>query len=88
MAAHRTDYKKLAQRLELKAYLPTEDAERIAHERTSDLVSYFETAVSNCSWLKANELLHSLVRSAYLQGVIDAAQAMAVQQQRGAEDDK
>jgi hypothetical protein len=78
--ARRTDYKELAKRLELKAFLPSEDAERIAGDRTEDLVLYFETAVSHCSWMRANEMLRALCRSAYLQGVTDAAQAMALRE--------
>ena len=78
----RTDYKEFAQRLELKAFIPPDSAVEIAQNRTEDLVTYFQRAVHGQGWLKADEMLHSLVRSAYLQGVTDVAQAMVITRKR------
>jgi hypothetical protein len=72
----RTDYKELAKRLEVKAYIPSDSATAVAQERCSGLLEYFHVAVRNASWLEAYDMIDTLVRSAYLQGVNDAARAM------------
>jgi hypothetical protein len=70
--------KELAKRLELTAYIPPQSAVALAEERTGEMVQYFLVYIRDCGWLEANFRLQLLANSCYLQGVNDAAVAMAL----------
>ena len=74
---HREGLKTLAKQLEISAYVPPDSAQRIAEERTEDMVTYFQRLRMNCGWSEESRYLQLLANSCYLQGVGDAAAAMA-----------
>jgi hypothetical protein len=62
---------------EITAFIPPDYAVRVAHERTSGMVNYFWVAVRRVGFMTAYDYVERLAQSAYLQGVNDAAVAMA-----------
>jgi hypothetical protein len=66
----------LGNRCEVKMWIPAQRYIEIAAERTDGMVKYFLETVDSLSWMKAWDYIHMLVRSAYMQGVTDAADAM------------
>src|SRR5271170_3030847 len=63
----------LGGKCEVKMWIPAERYIDIAAERTDGMVQYFRETVDTLSWQKAWAYLDMLVRSAYMQGVTDAA---------------
>ena len=77
MRRQREKLKELAKRLEISAYIPPASSERIAEERTSDMVHYFHALMQTASWTETDRYVQLLANSCYLQGVTDAAIAIA-----------
>lgn len=73
----RVDYKALQKRLEISAIIPPESAVRIARERTEGMVNYYYEVARRASFFQVMDYTERLAQSAYLQGVEDAAVAMA-----------
>ena len=69
---------KLGERCDVKLMIPPARAIEIAAERTDGMVDYFQVVTRDCNYLGFVDYLERLVRSAYLQGVEDAAVAMAM----------
>lgn len=68
----------LGSRCEIKLIIPSQGALNVAAERTEGMVEYFQAVTRNCNYSGFADYLERLVRSAYLQGVEDAAVAMAM----------
>ncbi len=65
--------KGLGARCGIKLFCPPEGAIDAAAERTEGMVRYFWEYVLRCGFIEAHDALAKLVRSAYLQGIADAA---------------
>jgi hypothetical protein len=83
---HRAKLKELAKRLEISAYIPPERSVEIAEERTGDMVHYFHALMREASWEEASRYVQLLANSCYLQGITDAAVAMAKMKGRNGTD--
>lgn len=73
----RTDLKELANKLEIKAFMPPESSQYLAQNRVEGMVTYFHESITGCDWWSVRALIESLARSCYLQGVTDCAEAFA-----------
>jgi len=62
---------------QITAFIPPDYAVRVAHERIGGMVNYFWAAVRRVDFMTAYDYVERLAQSAYLQGVNDAAIAMA-----------
>jgi len=80
--------KELAKRLQISAFIPPARSVEIAEERTGDMVHYFHAVMREASWEEASRNVQLLANSCYLQGVNDAAVAMARTQGRDLFDGK
>ena len=74
---YRRDYKELAAKLEVQAFLPPESSQNLAQDRTDGMVQYFHEAIDGIHWWHVRSLVSALARSCYLQGVSDCAEAFA-----------
>lgn len=72
----------ISQREQIKAFVPPDYALKVARSRTGGMLSYFLQGTRGVSFMTYNDWLERLVNPAYLQGVNDAAIAMAMQEER------
>ena len=61
----------------VRAFIPERRYVEIAEERTGGMVNYFWEATRRVGFITAYDYVQRLANSAYLQGVADAAVAMA-----------
>lgn len=73
----RTSLLEVSKREEVSAFIAPDYAVVVAKERTGGMVNYFLAAVRGVSFITALNYIDRLAESAYLQGVNDAAIAMA-----------
>jgi hypothetical protein len=73
---HKERLRGLGARCGIKMFFPPDGVIAIAANRTEGMVRYFWEYVLGCSFIAAHDALDRLVRSAYLQGIADAAYAM------------
>jgi len=62
---------------QVKAFIPPQRAVEIARERTEGMVHYFWEVVRGMNIIGYMDCIDNLARSCYLQGIEDAAVAMA-----------
>jgi hypothetical protein len=73
----KVEYKALQKKLEISAIIPPESAVLVARDRTEGMVKYYYEVSRHASFFQVMDYTERLAQSAYLQGVEDAAVAMA-----------
>lgn len=63
---------------EVSLFVPPFSVQEIARDRTEGMVDHFLVAVEGMNFIAARDGIALLARSAYLQGVNDAAAAMVI----------